>query len=130
MEKEEQLTSLELSKRLKELGVKQDSAFYWILEKEDGTEKEKVLNNHQISSWNDKELYNYSAFSIAELGEMLPESVKQIGIGSGTLRIEKDEYGDWSITYVGTYICTTSEKLADAMARILIHLIGNKLIKM
>ena len=48
----------------------------------------------------------------------------------GYLKATEDKYGDWSIAYVGTYICTESEKLTDTMAKILIYLYGNKLIKM
>ena len=118
MELKEQLTSLELSKRLKELGVRQDSFYHW-----------SENNNIVFGLHGHYKDHAHSAFSVAELSELLPESIEQIGIGSGTLRIEKDKYGDWSIAYVGTYICTESEKLTDTMAKILIYLYGNKLIK-
>lgn len=80
---ENQVTSLELSKKLKELGVKQDSLFYW-------AEKQEHTFIH-TSLWQ-KIAYDvyqtfepkrttvskptaklYSAYTVAELGELLPE---------------------------------------------------------
>ena len=61
---EAQVTSLELAKKLKELGVKQDSAWYW--------NKDGVLCLHGLqedSRYTDEEV---AAFTVAELGEKLP----------------------------------------------------------
>lgn len=67
MKLKEQVCNLKLSKRLKELGVKQESLFEWV----------KVWDGKKWS-WNlfqsepDKVNEKASAFTVAELGEMLP----------------------------------------------------------
>lgn len=75
MELEKQCTSLELSRKLKELGFKQDSLYYWWVN------KLSPLSKPQICSYGDnkpKETWLlYSAFTCSELGEMLP---RQIGL--------------------------------------------------
>lgn len=65
------VTNLELSKKLKEIGVQQDSEFYWI-DFSQGTKE-----NGAWSLESSTEGYNvgtyFSAFLSTELGEMLPE---------------------------------------------------------
>jgi len=86
MKLENQVTSLELSKKLKELGVKQESLFYWesyylpittsrhntLISSKDIGAKEPVERRGFLVS----KLIRYSAFTVAELGEMLPASLK------------------------------------------------------
>ena len=76
MKLENQVCSLELSKQLKSLGVKQDSLFFWI------REKLKLVTDINYPPSGKELFYNegfvndmtvcYSAFTVAELGEMLP----------------------------------------------------------
>lgn len=70
MKLEDQVASLELSKRLKELGVRQESAFYW---------RQEVVNLEPewvLRTWHTgDEREEISAFTVAELGEMLPVKV-------------------------------------------------------
>src|ERR1044071_3781768 len=70
MKIEDQVCTLEQAKRLKELGVVQESEFYWmkwITVLEDGTEHEwKVVFN---KAWGEY----YSAYTVAESGVMLPD---------------------------------------------------------
>jgi hypothetical protein len=75
MKLENQVCSLELAKRLKELGVKQESLFYWCqMEKPTRTawdiRGEKFIDDYKYTS---RELKYISAFTVAELGEMLPK---------------------------------------------------------
>lgn len=77
MKLEQQVTSLEISKKLKELGVKQESYFWWQLE------HNNELSNGCLSfcpsvivpkSYHDGTSPKsgfISAFTVAELGEML-----------------------------------------------------------
>lgn len=134
MDLKDQLTSLEPSKRLRELGVPQDSLFYW------NTKKEVLVYSKHLSvapiDFGDD---YYSAFTLAELGEMLPVS---INLPSG------ENVGYCCVKTIHKYICgyDTSENTwarlndseyymvgiaeteADARAMLLIYLIENKLI--
>lgn len=80
----EQCVSLELAQRLKELGVKQESLFYWadddivisqdidlLLENGD-VRNNSYTCNHLTDNKTDE---IYSAFTSAELGEMLPREI-------------------------------------------------------
>lgn len=88
MKLSDQVTSLELSKKLKELGVKQESLFDWWVNHSfpEANKPEKYNEGHWKSisyevhaSWlgNDNKRWGHndklcSAFTVAELGEMLP----------------------------------------------------------
>lgn len=126
MDLKDQVCSLELSKRLKELGVKQESYFFWYSAFKDS--EVTVWHSYQIGSDTERA---FSAFTVAELGEMLPDYVNPADYqGARSLGISKSMDG-WHITY------STSEKWwhrevadteADARAKMLIYLIENKLI--
>ena len=152
MELEQQTTSLELSKKLKELGVKQKSLWRWYRlrwqeEKnrnsgfkntpdrwEIESEFER-LRNDESSYWHSEE--EYSAFTVAELGEKLPVHLTindkffdLIMIKNPTefgVRYENSE----TIAYIGTEngggILKKTE--ANARGKMLAYLIENKLIK-
>lgn len=114
MRLEDQVCSLELAKRLKELGVKQESAFVWL----------QVFNP---AGWilceSNRPCVNleedFRAYTVAELGEMLPD-----GFVSGKHGVEDlDE----------KFVCKNPKDFAadyqysnceaDARAKMLIHLI-------
>lgn len=82
MELEKQVCSLELAKRLKELGVKQESLFVWFKPLEEKWEI-GLFDGTFFHGENGKQTGHYgyrfglsketpSAFTVAELGEMLP----------------------------------------------------------
>ncbi len=121
------LIALDLSKKLKELGVKQKSLFYWNTDLE-GTHidfRTKVVNGG----------YCYSAFTVAELGEILPSTCR-------AKRLETTKVFDtWVIRYVERYeeekglvenieLEFSEKSEADARAKILIYLLENKLIQL
>jgi hypothetical protein len=132
MKLEQQVVWLELAKRLKELGVKQESIFYWgLFPRNDGQPARweldlasHVLAIKDIALLKDK----LSAFTVAELGQMLPEAVDT---GSSILYLGCDKMdSEWTTKYRGsTKLITHAESLADAMAKLLIYLIENDLWK-
>jgi len=128
-----QICSLELSKQLKKLGVKQDSLYVWgsniagagILPKQEdfvliGIDRKGEYPN----------IFNttYSAFTVAELGELLPDAV-------ATYRYETydDDRDIWAcIKYVEgnhekyEYVVHTKTE-ANVRAKMLIYLLENKI---
>ncbi len=117
MKVEDQVCSLELAKRLKELGTKQESLFYW--------------NVQGTLEYAQKDFIGYttdiSAFTVAELGEMLPAE-----IGGDFIEYWKKHW-QGGINYMvshkeqGTSSALTE---ADARAKCLIHLIENGIVKL
>ena len=133
MKLEDQVCSLELAKRLKELGVRKDSIFYWLEKpfrinvKENG-EQEMIEWETQLAfppySYIASDVKVYSAFSVGELGEMLP--LGKLAASS------KDESG-WYMQVIAPiekwkemYPCKNE---ADARAKMLIHLIEQGIVK-
>ena len=113
---ENQVCSLDLARKLKELGVKQESLFYY-----QGQQKEfdkgfgYILELGKVLNW--KGAVFLSAFTVAELGEMIYPI-----FFSG---ISKRSDGTWGIESEHYEVRTTE---ADARAKVLIYLIENKLI--
>ncbi len=109
MKLESQVSNLELSKRLKELGVKQESLFWWY----------DLGSNYRLQQLDEKERlsqYAISAFTVAELGEL---------IGWGHLS-GKNELGKWEC-WCKDYSLTADTE-ADARAKMLIYLLEQKLV--
>ncbi len=141
MKVEDQCVSLELSKKLEELGVKQESLFDWALCTK--TEKYKVIGtpgNHKLNKGftayycmgrdgRDGKGAFYSAFTVAELWEFMPYGTqlnKCLAFGNPLV-----EYGNninkKSINKMSTR--REGQKVVDALAKMLIYLIENNLIK-
>ena len=71
MELEKQVCSLELAKKLKGLGVKQESVFDW-MEYDDMGNKKTYVGLRGSQGFHTEVFC--SAFSVAELGELLPDN--------------------------------------------------------
>lgn len=126
MKIESQVCSLESTKRLDELGVRQDSLFWYM----------EILSperHWEILKWphpslNKKE--DYPAYTVAELGEMLPDRVS-----SGFLIINKRKEF-WDICYRELSGKFVTEKVftdlseAEARAKMLIYLIEKGLVRL
>ena len=156
MKLEQQVCSLELAKKLKELGVKQESLFHWYLKPYDNgldeyweiwqldfcyipggffgksSDEEDCVENENLSEYvADSE--QYSAFTVAELGEMLPFELEG---AHWIYDLEsKKEGGQWVIGYLNSGGDALNDKgffsadtEADARAKMLIYLLENKLI--
>lgn len=125
MTSEQQLTSLPFSKWLKELNVKQESLFYftrphgmkdkWVLQILDEDERKRLIRGY----------YDLiSAFSVAELGEMLKDHIADMrpcNVGWEVRRMI--DLGGKEAEYA------SASTLADAMAKMLIHLIESGIVK-
>ena len=112
---EKQVCSLELSKRLKELGVKQESYFYWC---DAGIGYRVVTDRYRIDE------NEYSAFTVAELGILLMQAMGGIGKDAHNT----DCLPDWNwITQRWEWNEIGTDTEADARAKILINLRENRL---
>lgn len=142
MELEKQVTSLGLSKKLKELGVKQESMFFHFATEieEDGLAWWNVLGKEPRKG---KKVRQYldsvgrcsscSAFTVAELGEMLPPEVT-IENEPSWLVTGKGISFVWGVGYrkINEFGMTHRQDAnteADARAKMLIYLLENKLIQ-
>lgn len=118
---EDQVSSREPSQRLKELGVKQESCFYHV-EKQSG--KWIILDS---DFYNDPAFFTgykkpvFSAFTVAELGEMLPASSQWFPV--------KQFDGKWSALNLKAEPIAYENSEADARAKMLIYLIEQGLVK-
>lgn len=109
---EYQVCSFELSKRLKELGAKQTA--YWKWTSHDEGETIICWPSERVSA------EEYSAFTVAELGELLPNLAY-------TFRTTKDNWISQSREADQNFRGTTE---ADARAKMLIFLIENNFINL
>ena len=128
---EQQVCSLELAKRLKELNVKQESFFIWkqCINKQLACYQIPTVSTHKNVD-NDDEIIA-SAFTASELGEMLPDRIKIEG-DSLLSWLVCEKLGDayWVKYYRHMGDCTLREYAdteADARAKMLIYLLENKL---
>ena len=125
MKLEEQVCNLQLSLKLRELGVKQDSFFHWIVDMLYLTAVQPI----------DEYKHNFaSAFTVGELGEILRASITQgIGVHDYTPSWDKGlnswefpiDMGDKGIQAYWLD-CETE---ADARAKMLIYIIENKFVE-
>lgn len=131
MKLENQVCGLELAKRLKELGVKQESYFYW--ETTVGQEDKSV---GVVIPWHgrnpaDRFLEYCSAFAVAELGSLLPVYVSMPDGFRLVFIYGKTAGGLWSVSLRNNGIqkefCEISE--ANSRAKMLIYLIEQGLLK-
>lgn len=119
------VTSLELSQRLRELKVKQESHLHWVQLKLDS---EPYLYR---TVWEAKKLDNVlaSAFLASELGDMVPYE-----INNHYMHIHKCFVNVWEIVYLNDLLALkqipltksfTDNFLPNCLAKMLIHLIEN-----
>lgn len=137
MKLKNQVTSLELSKKLKKLGVKQESYFHHIKSVDEWEIENITMFERMDWEWGGcrrvKDLEHYSAFTVAELGEMLPSHIMS-GIVQRLRLISNGT--DFAVSYgtdgvVTQTNCLFKDKLeVNARAKMLIYLIENKLIKL
>lgn len=125
MKIEDQVCSIEHAKKLKELGVKQESLWHWI---ERDSQDIYMFPFELLPLRDGIEYESYAAFAVAELSEMLPFylEITEGGIPYDCpLLFQKRSYG---------YTCNfhrveiKEDTLPDVYARTLIYLIEHNLI--
>ena len=135
MNLEQQVTSLNLSKRLKELGVKQLALFWW----SEHTIPATLWNEHDLgendpyAGVSDKSV---AAFTVAELGELLPSRLTNNLVGEHQqhqFMCEKWPNEKWNSAYVcldckGNMCRVQEERMAESMGLMLVYLIEDKLL--
>lgn len=139
MKLEDQLTNLEISQKLESLGVKQDSLYYWCRHRNDKNfyiYSKEYLEGEDVSRWKIEQ--EISAFTVSELGEMLPTRITNPKTRNmDFVRFHKgddskqDVRSGYTVEYHTTFdppLCRiTSDTEANARGKMLIYLLENKL---
>jgi hypothetical protein len=138
MKLEDQVCSLELAQKLKKLGVKQESMFYWV---PSAMPNDPPSQNYIWSPYFDQDGQevcddDVSAFTVAELGEIMTDAgsgvVSVMGKTACATLVKKEWWvtgGNWIPEKQKYDHLETDEKWADALAKMLIHLIEKGLVK-
>jgi len=125
---EDQVVSVEVAKKLKEIGVEQDSLWKWCIQ--EGVARCYTWFERKIQAWGKVE-EEYSAFTVAELMEQLPAAI-ETKAGRYRLTIEKYEHL-WCVSYTGTagdaLETILNRKLADALAGMLLWVYEDRELK-
>lgn len=118
MKLDQQVVSLELAQKLKGLGVKQESLFKWIF---------IIKRPYELVYLPVEIKKSFSAFTLAELGEMLPSNYQSYRKGGDGLYTCEFDLELWEIEpEFAKRIDADTE--ADARAKMLIYLLENNLI--
>ena len=125
MKLENEVASLKPSKKLKKLGVKQESYFVWCREKlpVEGWSPFELFESREFPPRIEDDYESYSAFTVAELGEMLPADIDY-----DWLCISKTVDG-WFVEYQDMAVVKEAKTEANSRAKMLIYLKENKLLK-
>ena len=139
MKLQDQVCTLPQAKRLKELGVQQDSLFDWVCLMPDPL-GEKWFYEIQYKTQEPETLQELiaSAFTVAELGGMLPRNFASFNCGYDIWRVAntftyasghgEDKIGKLFTGELKTYSWFHGENEAQSRAAMLIHLLENKII--
>lgn len=125
---EQHVTNLEISKKLKELGVKQESQFYWCYEWDDVESQQWIEHNEAEDN------IICSAFLASELGERLPSDIKTGNSHISYYQDDRKGFTKWEISYTpereDRVIAVVSDNsLPNAMGKMLIYLLESGLLK-
>lgn len=137
MELSKQVVSLDLARKLKELGVKQEALYFWVFWDDTVHRLQGTPNGWKLEMRAHRDCESYAAFTVAELGEMLPSSIDARSKKDGRKLIS------YYLSYdsAGLVLCyshhldirqvlceTASESEAEARGLMLAYLIENKLV--
>ncbi len=127
MKREQQVCSLELAKWLKKFEVKQESLFWW-------TTNNLNLADDKCVWWLEPTVDSYerriSAFTVAELGEMLPINLMYGDDHELWFDTRKNNTGNWMVCYEDDeeVLAEHADTEAEARAKMLVYLLEHKLI--
>jgi hypothetical protein len=137
---DQQVVSLDLAKRLKELGVKQESFFKWIKANHptEACAKPAIQYNCTMENYDNTlvhdnwTLTSWAAFTVAEIGKMLPRHIIQNDIEYYYTQLPTKHLDKWIIFYRNTFSSWDGQDQEDAneancRAKMLIYLLENKL---
>lgn len=119
MKFENQVVNLDIAKRLKELGVKQESLWYWYKWRNESW----MIGDDQ--KWLGTDWEHVSAFTVAELGELLPQ-----GCYDYIQKRAAQKYGKWIAKYwaIKEMYQLLADTEADCRGKMLIYLLEINLI--
>lgn len=128
MKIEQQVVSLEYAKKLKELGVRQDSLFSWVLKRHWESKENMMMEVAPVYCLEQRGSFtgipDFSAFTVAELGEMLPSHHPTTKKVDGTWFTSV--WFEHALPYKAPEFTEDTE--ADARAKMLIYLLENNLL--
>ena len=78
MDIENQVVSLELAKKMKELGFGQESEWYWVINQDSAFTDWCLESQRYIKYYKKDNKEYYPAYTVAELGEMLPKIIENL----------------------------------------------------
>lgn len=131
MKLEEQIVSLEYAEKLKRLGLEKESYFCWWVDVVGGPE---IIRQIEIESrYPSMGGYHISAFTVAELGKILPKYIVKEGHRPYDFVSSKEGFNgkvEWSVRYENgeAFMQQSESSEADARAKMLIYLLENNLL--
>ena len=141
MKLEDQCVGLPLAKRLKELGVKQEGLFYWKYSNGSLERKSGIKISTELKFGTTPKFQNAgtwlacSAFTVSELGEMLPTAIfdeEFLSFDKVSSDPDGENFTGWFCGYSKIAVYSKRESaptIVDAAAKMLIHLIEKGLVK-
>lgn len=141
MKLEDQLCSIELAIKLRDIGIKQEGLCYYIKVLEKYMINEKGIRSHEEYKWKighpngyEESFDHCCAFTASEVGELLPDKLPCKSATADEFNyISQKGNGMYGVAYFnGRYSNPqfTDSNEANARALMLIHLIENDLLKL
>jgi len=123
---ESHVTSLELSRKLHELGVNKPSIYYWH-EGNDINDEGHEVYRLELLNYQHSYLESYAAYLSSELLPILPKKIANNDCHERYLYI--DTSLDYTLYYFEDVDNQSDENFANAIAKMLIYLIENGYVK-
>lgn len=132
MKLEEQVISLEIAKKLKELGVFESSIYCWKINDVDGLTREPtIITSSGAIEYEIRGIAKiWSAYTASELAEMLPDYINENDY-QGAKWLTCQKVGLWEVGYgvKATDISIEDKFLTNAFGKMLIYLKENNLLE-